>query len=41
MADGLRETYLWYLKHHKRSKQDFSFEDAMLATARRVNGSKP
>ncbi len=40
MADGLRETYLWYLKNHKRSKQDFSFEDAMLAAARRVNGSK-
>ena len=40
MADGLRETYLWYLKNHKRPKQDFSFEDAMLATARRVPESK-
>ena len=36
MADGLRETYLWYLKNHKKPKQDFGFEDAMLATARRV-----
>lgn len=35
MPDGLRETYLWYLKNHKKPKQDFSFEDAMLATARR------
>ena len=40
MADGLRETYLWYLKNHKRAKQDFSFEDAMLATARRLPESK-
>ena len=33
MAEGLRESYLWYLKNHKRPKQDFTFEDAMLATA--------
>ena len=37
LADGLRETYLWYLKHHKKPKQDFGFEDAMLATAHRVS----
>jgi 2'-hydroxyisoflavone reductase len=36
MADGLRETYLWYLRNHKRPKLDFSFEDAMLATAKRL-----
>ena len=36
LADGLRETYLWYLKNHKRLKQDYNFEDAMLATAHRL-----
>ena len=40
LADGLRETYLWYLKNHKKPKQDFSFEDAMLATAHRVPDAK-
>ncbi len=40
LADGLRETYLWYLKHHKKTRQDFGFEDAMLAAARRVDGAK-
>jgi nucleoside-diphosphate-sugar epimerase len=36
MAEGLRETYLWYLRNHKRPKQDFTFEDAMLATASKL-----
>lgn len=36
LADGLRETYLWYLKHHKRPKQDFTFEDAMLASVHKL-----
>jgi nucleoside-diphosphate-sugar epimerase len=39
-ADGLRETYRWYQRHHKRRKQDYSYEDAMLATAG-VAVSKP
>jgi hypothetical protein len=40
MAEALRETYLWYLKNHKKPKQDYGFEDAMLATARRLSDSK-
>jgi hypothetical protein len=28
---GLRETYLWYLRHHKRGKIDYSFEDELMS----------
>ncbi len=30
---GLEETYKWYLRHYKSPKQDYSFEDALLANA--------
>ena len=29
-ADGLKETYRWYLKNYKSPKTDFSFEDSLL-----------
>lgn len=32
-ADGLRETYRWYLRHHHRNHLDYSFEDRLMATA--------
>ena len=32
-ATGLKETYRWYLRNHKSQKQDFSFEDGLIATA--------
>ena len=28
---GLRETYRWYLRHHKRGKIDYSFEDELMS----------
>lgn len=31
---GLKETYRWYLRHHKRVPQDYSFEDSLLSRAR-------
>jgi len=31
--DGLKETYQWYARNAKFPKQDFSFEDALLANA--------
>jgi 2'-hydroxyisoflavone reductase len=30
---GLKETYRWYLRHNNASKQDFDFEDKLLANA--------
>jgi len=30
-ADGLKQTFRWYMKYHKSSKQDYTFEDALLA----------
>jgi nucleoside-diphosphate-sugar epimerase len=32
--EGLKETYRWYLRHHRRPNLDYSFEDAVLATDR-------
>lgn len=32
-AEGLRETYRWYLRHHPRRTIDYSFEDKLLAMA--------
>ncbi len=32
-GNGLKETYKWYLRHNHFGKQDYSFEDAMLANA--------
>ncbi|MBM3797448.1 MAG: NAD-dependent epimerase/dehydratase family protein [Acidobacteria bacterium] len=40
LAEGLRETYLWYLRNFKRPKQDYSFEDAMLASVKRAPETK-
>jgi 2'-hydroxyisoflavone reductase len=33
-ADGLKETWRWYKRNHKRQAIDYSFEDALLAGAR-------
>ena len=30
-ADGLKETYRWYLRHYKSPKADFTFEDSFLS----------
>jgi len=30
---GLKETYRWYLRHNNSSKQDYEFEDKLLANA--------
>ena len=30
---GLKETYKWYLRHNDFGKQDYEFEDKLLATA--------
>jgi nucleoside-diphosphate-sugar epimerase len=30
---GLRETHRWYLRHHKTSRQDYLFEDKLIALA--------
>jgi 2'-hydroxyisoflavone reductase len=30
---GLKETYKWYLRHNEFGKQDYEFEDKLLATA--------
>ncbi len=30
---GLKETYKWYLRHNNASKQDYEFEDKLLANA--------
>jgi 2'-hydroxyisoflavone reductase len=30
---GLRETYSWYLRHNSSNKQDYEFEDKLLANA--------
>lgn len=32
-GNGLKETYKWYLRHNHFAKQDYSFEDVMLANA--------
>jgi nucleoside-diphosphate-sugar epimerase len=32
-ATGLKETYRWYLRHNEFPKQDYIFEDALLANA--------
>jgi 2'-hydroxyisoflavone reductase len=32
-AAGLKETYRWYLRHNGFPKQDYAFEDALLANA--------
>jgi 2'-hydroxyisoflavone reductase len=32
-ADGLKETYRWYLRHHNHRPADYSFEDRLLAMA--------
>ncbi len=33
-VDGLRETWRWYLRRHKRPKLDYTLEDSLLARAR-------
>lgn len=30
-ADGLKESYRWYVRHHLRSEIDYGFEDTLLA----------
>ena len=30
-AEGLKETYRWYLRHHQKAETDYSFEDSLLA----------
>jgi len=35
-ADGLRKTYRWYLKFHNQPRLDFTFEDRLIAEARRA-----
>jgi hypothetical protein len=32
-AAGLRESYKWYLRHNNFGKQDYEFEDKLLANA--------
>jgi len=32
-ATGLKETYKWYLRHNHTAKQDYEFEDKLLANA--------
>jgi len=32
-ADGLRETYRWYLKHHAKPDSDYNFENKLLSFA--------
>ncbi|MGH9675385.1 MAG: NAD-dependent epimerase/dehydratase family protein [Bryobacteraceae bacterium] len=32
-VQGLRESYRWYLRHHKRPRLDYAFEDALLSRA--------
>jgi nucleoside-diphosphate-sugar epimerase len=33
LADGLKETYRWYVRHHPRRVNDYTFEDRLLAAA--------
>jgi nucleoside-diphosphate-sugar epimerase len=33
LADGLKETYRWYVRHHPRRIGDYTFEDRLLAAA--------
>jgi 2'-hydroxyisoflavone reductase len=37
---GLKETYKWYTRHNHFTKQDYSFEDALLAHAPQVMPAK-
>ncbi len=37
---GLKETYKWYMRHNHFAKQDYSFEDALLAHAPQVMPAK-
>ena len=32
-AEGLKETYRWYLRHNEFPKPDYEFEDSLIATA--------
>ena len=32
-SKALKETYRWYLRHHERRKQDYTYEDSLLARA--------
>jgi nucleoside-diphosphate-sugar epimerase len=32
-AEGLREEYRWYLRHHQKDTSNYSFEDSLLALA--------
>ena len=32
-SKGLKETYIWYLRHRNRTPKDYSFEDQLLARA--------
>lgn len=33
-ADGLKETYRWYTRNHRRAEADYSFEDTLLERVR-------
>ena len=32
-ADGLKETYRWYVRHHKKDPSNYPFEDTLIALA--------
>jgi nucleoside-diphosphate-sugar epimerase len=38
--DGLKETYRWYVRNAKFPKQDYSFEDALMANAPAILAAK-
>ncbi len=38
-ADGLRETYRWYLRHHHKNHLDYSFEDRLMSIAMATVGA--
>ncbi len=40
-ANGLKETYRWYLRHHHRNSIDYSFEDRLMAAAAQVAMAMP
>jgi len=37
--DGLKETYRWYVRHHKHQPIDYSFEDALMEAERMYVGA--
>jgi len=38
-AEGLKETYRWYLRHHNHAAPDYAFEDKLTAMASAAAGS--